>query len=82
MFLKFKSYGRLKGRTCADGQKKCKKEVSGDTTSPTVSKKSVLITSTIDAHEGWDVRICDIPDAFLSADMDKDMKMALRGRLA
>ena len=46
-----------------------------------MSTESVLTTALIDAHEGSDVRICDIPGAFLSADMDKDTKMALRGGL-
>ena len=49
---------------------------------PTVSTKSVLITATIDAHERRDVGICNILCVFLSADMDEDVKMALRGRLA
>ena len=53
-----------------------------DATFLKVSTESILITETIDAHEGCDVGICDIPSDFLSADMDKDMKMALCGRLA
>ena len=36
----------------------------------------------IDAHEVRDVEICNIPGAFLSADMYKDVKMAVHGRLA
>ena len=47
-----------------------------------MSTESTLITAVIDAHEGRDVRICNIPGAFLSADMEEDVKMALRGRLA
>ena len=47
-----------------------------------MSTESVLITATLDAHEGRNVRICDIPGAFLSEDMDEDVKMALCGRLA
>ena len=50
--------------------------------SSTVSTESVLITATIDAHEGNDVGIWDTPIAFLSAYMDKDVKMALCGRLS
>ena len=65
-----------------DGQKQRKKSVPRDATSPTVSTESVLIIETIDAHEGTNVGICNIPGAFLSADMDKDAKMALRERLA
>ena len=36
----------------------------------------------IDAHEGRDVSICDIPGAFLSTDMDKEVKMDLNRILA
>ena len=53
-----------------------------DATYPTVYTESVLITATIDAYEGRDAGICDILGAFLSADMDKDAKMALCGSLA
>ena len=56
--------------------------VTGDATTPTVSTESVLTTSTIDAHEGRNVRIYNTPGAFLSADMYEDVKMALYGRLA
>ena len=36
----------------------------------------------IDAHEGRNVRICDILGSFLSPDTEKDVKMALHRRLA
>ena len=48
---------------------------------PTVSTDSIRIMATIDENYGRTVGICDIPDAFLSSDMDKAVKMALRGRL-
>ena len=82
MFIKFNRYGRVKGRTCDYGQKQGKKEVPEDAIYFTVSTESVLVTATIDAHEVCNVRIGDIPGAFLSADMDKDVKMALCGRLS
>ena len=56
--------------------------MTGDATYPTVYTESVLITATIDAYEGRDAGICNILGAFLSADMDKDAKMALCGSLA
>ena len=61
---------RVKGRTCADGRKQRKKVVPGDANYPAVSTESVLITATIDMHEGSNDVICNIPGAFLSADMD------------
>ena len=65
-----------------DGRKQLKKSVPGNAASPTDSTESVLITATIDAHEVRDFGICDILGDFLSADMDKDRKMDLCGRLA
>ena len=59
-----------------------KNTVPVDATSPTVSTESILITATMYAHEGRYGSICDILGEFLSADRDKDVKMALHGSLA
>jgi hypothetical protein len=56
--------------------------VLGAATPPTVALESVLITATIDAYEERDVAIVDVPWAFLSADMDEEVIMTIRGRLA
>ena len=53
-----------------------------DTASPTVMTESVLITAAIDAEEGRDVAVIDLPGAFLHADMDDLVVMVLRGELA
>jgi hypothetical protein len=42
----------------------------------------VFINTTIDAFERRDVAIMDVPGAFLTADMDEEVIMCLRGRLA
>jgi hypothetical protein len=42
----------------------------------------VLITATIKGFERRDVAIVDVPGSFLTADMDKEVTMCLRGRLA
>jgi hypothetical protein len=47
-----------------------------------VSLESVLITSIIEAYEGREVSVVDIQGAYLSADMDEEVIMLLRGRLA
>ena len=57
-------------------------EVPGYATYPTAPTEFVLITAIIDAHEGRDIGICNIPGAFISEDMDKGMKTALHGILA
>jgi hypothetical protein len=82
MFLKEKRDGSVKGRACADGRKQQDMAVPGDVTSPTTALESILFTTTIDAFEGRDVAIVDVPGAFLSADMDEEVIMTTRGRLA
>ena len=69
MFLNFNRDNIVRGQTCADGQKQCKKSVPGYATTPTVSTESVLIKTTIEAHEGRNIEICDIRGAFISAYM-------------
>ena len=49
---------------------------------PTVATESVFITAIINAHEGRNVACFDIPGVFLHADVDKDITMVLKGRLA
>ena len=54
-------------------------------TSPTDALESVLLTSTIDAKEGRDVAIIDIPNAFGTTRIEnkKDIVIVwLRGKLA
>jgi hypothetical protein len=82
MFLKEKRDGSIKGRACADGRKQREGSTKSDTTPPTVALESALITATIDAHEGREVAIIDVPGAYLMADMDEEVFMCLRGRLA
>jgi hypothetical protein len=82
MFLKEKRDGTIKGRACADGRKQRETAVPGAETSPTVAVESVMITATIDAHEGRDVAVVDVPGAFLLADMDEYVLMTIKGRLA
>ena len=53
MYLKEKRCGRIKGRGCADGRKQREHTDKHKATSPFVAIESVLLTSTIDAHEEW-----------------------------
>ena len=80
--LKEKRDGSIKGRTCVDGRPQRKHAVSGEASSPTVALESVLLTCVIDAHEGRDVAITDIPGAYLSCDLDELVHMRLTGALA
>ena len=55
-----------------------------DATSPTAAQESVLLTATIDAKEGIDVAIVDIPNSFVTTRIEKKDYIAtirLRGKL-
>jgi hypothetical protein len=83
MFLKENRDSSIKARMCADGHKqKDGTWANQDTTSPTVATESVFITAVIDTHKGRDVACFNIPGAFLHTDIDKDITMVLKGRLA
>jgi hypothetical protein len=68
---------------CAKGRKQkdgtwSKQEI----TLPTVATESVFITDVIDAHEGRNIACFDIPGVFLRADVNEEITMVLKGRLA
>jgi hypothetical protein len=53
-----------------------------ETVLPTVAMESVFITAVLDTHEGRSVACVGIPGAFLHANVDEDITMVLKGRLA
>ena len=71
MFLTEKQDGSIKACACADGKKQCEYIAKGDTASPTAMMESIFITAAIDAKEGWDVAIMDLPGAFQHAKNDE-----------
>ncbi len=81
MYLKRKRNGKVKGRGCADGRKQRAWTNKEDSTSPTVSTEAVFLTAVIDAHEGRDVAVVDIPNAFLQADMDESVHIRFTGKM-
>ncbi len=83
MFLKEKRDISVMARMCADGRKQKNSTWSKqDTTSPTVAMELVFIIAVIDAHKRHNVACFDIPGAFLHADVDEDITMVLKDRLA
>ena len=55
-----------------------------DATSPTAALESILLTATIDAKDGRDVAIINIPNAFVQTRIEDDndiVIMRLRGKL-
>jgi hypothetical protein len=81
IFIKEKSNGDIKGRTCINGAPQREYIRKEDAASPTVAMDSTFITGTIDAHEGRDVATCDLPGAFLHTVTDEKVIMVLRGEL-
>jgi Reverse transcriptase (RNA-dependent DNA polymerase) len=85
LFLKQKRDDSIKGRMVAGGDKQRSIIPAQEASSPTASLEAVLLTATIDALEGRDVGIVDIPNAFVTTritnDEDKAI-MRLRGKLA
>ena len=82
MFLREKRNGVIKGRGCADGRKQREYTTKEEASSPTVAIESVMLSCTIDAKEGRDVGIVDIPNAFMQVDMDDTVQMKLEGKMA
>ena len=53
-----------------------------DVTSPTAATELVLITTAINATEGWDIAVIDAPGAFLTAEMEKEVIIILENEMA
>ena len=65
MHLKEKIDRRTKGRGCADGRQQQEYTKKIDTSSPTASLATIMLTCMIDAFKKMDVATVDIPGAFL-----------------
>ena len=73
-----KRTGKIKGRVCANGSRQRKYLKDGENfASPTASLESILATLVIDAHEGRDIAIADVPGAYLHAKFPSDKKVIL-----
>ncbi|KAG7345085.1 reverse transcriptase RNA-dependent DNA polymerase [Nitzschia inconspicua] len=81
MFLKEKSCGTIKGRGCADGRKQRLYKSKEETSSPALSIEALLLSCVINAYERRCVLTCDIPGAFMQADMDELLHLKLDGTI-
>ena len=70
-FLVEKKSGKIKARHCANGSKQRQCVDSNEAASPTVMTHSMLLTATIEAKEGRDVAVFDIPNACIQTHVDK-----------
>jgi hypothetical protein len=77
MFLKEKHSGKIKGQTVAGGNKQRDYISKEDATSPTVAMESVLLTCIINAEEGRDVAVVDIPNVFIQTCIEDKKDMAI-----
>ena len=77
MFLKQKRDGKIKGRTVAGGNKQRDYISKEDASSPTVATEAVLLTWIVDAEEGRDVAVVDIPNAFIQTKIEDEADMAI-----
>ena len=84
MFIVEKRNGVVKASTCAVGSKQrtFPGYVKSEWDSPTVAIDGVIITSNIEDHEGRDVAVTDLPNAFMNADNTEQTLMLLKGKLA
>ena len=77
--IKVKRCGKVKGMTCANGLRQRNfVKVEDNFTSPTASLESILTTLVIDAYEGKDVAVADVPGAYLHAKFPQDKKVVLK----
>ena len=77
--IKVKRCGKIKGRTCANGSRQRNLfKAEENFVLPTASLESILTTLVIDAYEGWDVAVTDMPGAYLHAKFPKDKKVVLK----
>jgi hypothetical protein len=77
MFLKEKRDGKIKGRIVAGSNKQRDYISKEDASSPTVATEVVLLTCIIDAEEGRDVAVVDIPNAFIQTKIEDEADMAI-----
>ncbi len=62
--------GETKARMVTGGNTQCGHVTKEELSSPTVSTEAVLSTSIVDAREGRDVAVVDIPNAFIQTKVD------------
>jgi hypothetical protein len=80
MFLKEKRDGSLKERTVAGGNKQRDYISKEDASLPTVATEAVLLSCIINAEEGRDVAVIDIPNAFIQTRVEDEGDMAIKIR--
>jgi hypothetical protein len=65
IFVEEKRDGKIRARKVVSGNKQRNYITKEDVSSPTVSAEVVMLTCVIDAVEGRDVAVIDVPNAFV-----------------
>lgn len=81
MLPKKKRDQTVRDRMVADGQKQQAMAVKGEAALPMVCIGSIFITEVVEAYEGRDITMVDLPSTYLHADNDTILHMELRGKL-
>ena len=82
MFLKQKRCGKIKGRGCADGCKQRLYKTKDETSAPTIYVEYLFLLCMLNAQENRYTVTCDVPGAFMQADIDELIHLRLDGELA
>ncbi len=82
LFLKEKQTGQVKGRACINGVPQRGYIPIEEAVLPTISTESTLIMAAIAASENRKIHCYDVPSAFVNTDIDKNVLMGLKGKLA
>jgi len=83
IFVEEKRDGKIKARKVIGGDKQRDYITKENVSSPTVSAEAVMLTCVIDAQEGRDVAVVDIPNAFAQtvvSNEDKEHRVIVRIR--
>ena len=86
IFIEQKRDGKIKAQKVIGGNKQQDYIIKEDVSSPTVTAETVMLTCVIDAQEGRDVTVVDIPNAFVQTvvseeDADHRVIVHIRGPL-
>ena len=75
--LKEKRTGKMEGRTVAGGNKQRDCIQTEDASSPTVATESVSLACTVDAEEGRNVAVINMPNTFTQTRVQDEKDMAI-----
>ena len=79
MFPTEKRDGTIKAQACANGRKQQEYMSKEEVAAPMVILESIFVTAAIEAKEGRDITVMDLPGAFLYADNDDEVIMMMKG---